>query len=224
MAPTAYETSPTSDNSLILPPVFQVSVIFSIVSLVLRYFGSRLSSTGIAQPQATFPVDVELQAYAPGSVFVRRSRFWWFSSLFRQLRDTSRDAWLDFTAALLVLGRGGSIESLPLPVSSRRASSFSVSRLFRKLFGRSRRLMGRISSVVVVRIQVSQLELLSYQAVWAPVVVVSPVADANLKFAPAETSNQTRPCLQTSTTPPSPTLFDYTFPRDPSGVTPAGVG
>ncbi|KAI0633709.1 hypothetical protein C8Q77DRAFT_1073491 [Trametes polyzona] len=224
MAPTTLATSPSSDNSLILPPVFQVTVLFTIVSLVLRYLGSRVSFTGTAQSQATFPVDVELQADAPGSIFVHRSRFWWFSSLLRRLRATSRDVWLDFTATLTVLGRGTSVEFLPLPVSSRRSSSFSVSVFIRKLFDRARRATGRIFILDVVGVEVAQ-PVLSYQAVWVPSGVGSSVAEANIKFAPTEARRQTRPCLQTSTTPPpSTTLFDYTFPRDPSGITPAGVG
>ncbi|KAI0633667.1 hypothetical protein C8Q77DRAFT_1157844 [Trametes polyzona] len=225
MAPTTYETSPTSDNSLILPPVFQVTVLFSIVSLVLRYLGSRVSFAGTAQPQATLPVDVELQADAPGSVYIRRSRFWWFSALFRRFRDTSHDDWLDFTATLMILGRGTSVEFLPLPASSRRSSSFSVSLFIRMLLDRTRRLMGRIPITAVVDVEVVQAEL-SYQAAWAPSGIVVSVVQANLKFAPTKSHHQTSPCPQSSIPPPSSpaTLFDYTFPRDPSGITPAGVG
>ncbi|KAI0633666.1 hypothetical protein C8Q77DRAFT_1157843 [Trametes polyzona] len=226
MAPTALAPSPTSDNSLLLPPVFQVTVFFSIVSLVLRYLGSpRVSFTGTAQSQATLPVDVELQAEAPGSVFVRRSRFWWFSALLRRIRATSRDAWLDFTATLMVLGRGTSVEFLPLPVSSRRASSFSMSVFISKLFGRARRTMGRILSVIVVGAEAPQPGF-SYVSAWAPCGVVLPVVQANTKFAPTETRHQTRPCPQTSRPypPPPTTTFDYTFPCDPPGITPSGVG
>ncbi|KAI0633681.1 hypothetical protein C8Q77DRAFT_805859 [Trametes polyzona] len=224
MAPTACETSPTSDNSLLLPPVFQVTVLFSIVSLVLRYLGSRVSFTGISQPQASLPVDVELQADAPGSVYVRRSRFRWFSALFRRFRDTSHEAWLDFTATLMILGRGTSVEFLPLPASSPRSSSFSVSLFIRMLLGRTRRLMDRIPSLAVVGVETVQPEL-SYQAAWAPYGVVLSVVQANSKFAPTKNHHQTSPCRQLSIPLPPPTIsFNYTFPCDPSGITPSGVG
>ncbi|KAI0638817.1 hypothetical protein C8Q77DRAFT_1151854 [Trametes polyzona] len=230
MAPTALATMPNSNNPLpsvtpvfvfVYPPVFQVAVILSMVSLVLRYFGSRVST--ISTTQTTLPVDVELQADAPDSVFVRRSRFWQFSPVFRRLRTTSRDAWLDFTATLMVLGRGGSSESLPLPVLSPRASSLSVSAFIRKLFGRTcRALLGR----VVSHVEVTQPEL-SYPVAWAPCgVTVLSVVEANIKFAYTETPDRhDRPCLQTSIAPSTPTTpCDYTFPRAPSGITPSGVG
>ncbi|KAI0633725.1 hypothetical protein C8Q77DRAFT_807914 [Trametes polyzona] len=224
MAPTSLTTSPNSDSIPMFPPALQVTVLFSIVSLVLRHFGSRVSFTGTAQSQATLPVHVELQADALGSVFVRRSRFWWLSSLFRRLRFTSCDTWLDFTATLTVLGRGTSVEFLPLPVSSRRASSFSVSVFVRKLFGRPRRLTGRIPSVVVVVVVAPQLEL-RFASAWVPCGVVLPVVQANIKFAPTKTLHHTHPSPQTPITPPpQTTTFDYTFPCDPPGVTPSGVG
>ncbi|KAI0638799.1 hypothetical protein C8Q77DRAFT_7297 [Trametes polyzona] len=232
MAPTALATMPDSNHPLpsvtpvlvfVHPPVFQVAVFLSMVFLVLRYFGSRVSTTVTAHARATLPVDVELQADAPDSVFVQCSRFWQFSLVFRRLRTTSRDAWLEFPATIMVLGGGGSSESLPLPVLSPHASSFSVFAFFRKLFGRTcRALLGR----VVSHVEVTQPEL-SYPVAWAPRgVTVLSVTEANIKFASTESPDHyDRPCLQASITPSTPTTpCDYTFPRAPSGITPSGVG
>ncbi|KAI0633682.1 hypothetical protein C8Q77DRAFT_1116413 [Trametes polyzona] len=125
----------------------------------------------------------------------------------------------------MVLGRGTSVEFLPLPVSSRRASFFSMSVFIRKLFGRARRATGRIFVLDVVGAEAPQPGF-SYVSAWAPCGVVLPVVQANTKFAPTDIHQQTRPCPQTSrlSPPPPTTAFDYTFPCDPPGITPSGVG
>ncbi|KAI0634313.1 hypothetical protein C8Q77DRAFT_742431 [Trametes polyzona] len=247
MAPITLATSPNSDKSpfsttfvdvFVYLPVFQVPFFLGMVAFVLRYLGSRVSTIDAAQAKSTLTVDIELQAQAPGVVLLRRSRFWWFRSLFRQLRSRSHDTWLYYTSALRLLRRDGPPESLPLPVLTHRASSsFTVTSFFRKLLGRiripssrTRIPVGRTHSLPEYGVKSIRPEL-SYPAVWASPGVVFLVARANFKFAPAETHHhQETPYLQTqtSTTPtqlrPISISLGYTPTCAPSGITPAGVG